>query len=112
MTAFTKDMLPPEVDTVEKVSAWAATVLASTYPQKTSYESKENEVRSVSIIPFFNDTNETRNLWGWQVILRVSIPLASDYLEGEPLYKKALPLGSLAIPQAFLAPEFVSAGGV
>jgi|SRR6476646_1562954 len=107
MTQFVTAMIPPDVDTVEKLHLWSGAILTDCYPEKTTYESAGNEVRNLSVIPFFNDTSEFPNLWHWQVIIRASILLTANYLKGGQCYQHAQSLGEAEIAAAFLNPAYV-----
>lgn len=98
MTAFIKDNLPSDVNTVEGVLYWAACVLQNVNPTKTAYENASTQVLTCQMSEFPVNTDAGLQ---WRGIMRFSMPLDSNYRQGGQLWDYVQPLSSTAIPTKF-----------
>lgn len=98
MTAFTTADIPASVNTVEKLHAWTASILAELNPSLTAVEGPGEAVRAASATTFFipngPPTPETR------YICRMSFLLEGDWRTGK-IWENINAFSTTAIPAAY-----------
>lgn len=98
MTAFQKADLPDDIDSVEKVLAWSASVLNNLYFDTTIIENIGSATRVAQGAPFEITASDPIQ---WRYITRNSLPLSNNWQYQSKVYKQVQPLGSAAIPNDF-----------
>lgn len=99
MTAFAPSDIPSEVNTVEKLEVWAATLLSNLNPDQVAVESTGSQSRTASSAPFYITASDPAV---WRNISRCSIPLSKDWQGGgNQIWNYAQELSAAAIPASF-----------
>ncbi len=98
MTAFATSQLPPSVDTVEKLFAWAGGILYALHANTLYQESSASP-----LVPIITSQDGLAADKTERNVLRASIPLDLDWRTSLlPLYANALEISNAAIPPGFL----------
>ena len=97
MTAFSKDQLPTNVNTLEKLVTWAGTASYHINKIVTATEGA-GSAQKVAQFGIFNvEANNTN-----RVILRQSIELEDDYaINGKPIWEEVKELSQDVLPASF-----------
>lgn len=100
MTDFTRDMIPGDIDTLEKLSVWVAENFAYLYPEIYCYEFKDenNEPYPRTVVECSSYYFTATKPGEYRHTYRHSIKLNPDFRLGGQVYKYAQPIGNLAIP--------------
>lgn len=103
MTDFTPSDLPPSVNTVERVLAWAAEVLSSNYPDVRITELLDNAGNPLPQRVAQSDRYyvSATNPGSWRLVVRVSLPLNPSFQFNGPVYKNIDPIGSVPTNAGF-----------
>ncbi|MBD2609581.1 hypothetical protein H6G81_35105 [Scytonema hofmannii FACHB-248] len=97
MTAFTKSQLPDNIDTLEKLIAWAATACYQLNKTATAVEGAGVAQRVAQFGIFNVESNNTN-----RVILRQSLELEEDFaINGKPIWEEVKELSQQPLPTAF-----------
>lgn len=99
MTAFTPSDIPSEINTVEKLEAWASTLLSNLNPDQTAVETTGSLTRTASSAPFYITASDPAT---WRNISRVSVPLSKDWQGGgNQIWNYVQELSATPIPASF-----------
>lgn len=98
MTAFSTSDIPAEIDTVEKLHAWSASILNNLYFDTTIAENIGSATRVAQAAPFEITAADPIQ---WRFISRCSLPLNKDWQGSDKLYKRVSSLGSASIPDGY-----------
>ena len=100
MTVFNTNMIPPTVDTVEKLAVWCTTLLSDLYRDTTVIESSGVAERVAQASPFlFTATDPSV----WRYVARVSLQLDPNWRRTGKIWQYAANIGTLAVPNDFNA---------
>lgn len=98
MTAFTSSDLPPQINTLEKVAAWATATLSALYPSEFVIEAPRVEEQVATSNPFQILATGTPD---WRLISRTSLKMPDDWQgRGRP-WELVEEIGTLPIPTKF-----------
>ena len=98
MTAFTRTQIPTNVNTVEKLHAWSATLLDALNPVLTSVEDINVSEKSVQLV------TKPTPLSGPIFIARVAFPLVNNYASStDPFWTNVTELSVSTIPASWTA---------
>lgn len=98
MTAFNKNNLPANVDTLEKLVVWSGAALQNINKTVVEVEGTGGAVKVAQFGIFNIDSNNTS-----RVICRQSLLLNEDYaIDGKPIWENVEELSTTAIPSQFL----------
>lgn len=98
MTAFTTADIPASVDTVEKLHAWSASILAELNPSATAIEGPGTSVRTASANAFFIPEGPSEP--EYRYICRTSLKLEGDWRTGK-IWENVEAISNTAIPAAY-----------
>lgn len=103
MTDFQPSDLPPAVNTVERVLAWAAEVLSSNYPDVRTTELLDNAGNPIQQRVVQSDRYyvTATSPGSWRLIVRCSLPLNPAFQYNGVIYKNIDPLGNVATNASF-----------
>jgi hypothetical protein len=97
MIAFTKSQLPDNIDTLEKLIAWAGTACYQLNKIATAVEGA-GVAQRVSQFGIFNVESNSTN----RVILRQSFELEEDFaINGKPIWEEVKELSQDGLPAVF-----------
>ena len=97
MTAFNKDQLPSNVNTLEKLIVWAGTAAYQINKIVTATEGV-GAAQKVAQFGIYNVESNNTN----RVILRQSLELEDDYaINGKPIWEEVKELSQDALPAVF-----------
>ncbi|NJK51238.1 glucose-6-phosphate dehydrogenase [Candidatus Gracilibacteria bacterium] len=98
MSALTKAQIKNEINTAERLAAYAILLLSRCNPTLEYIEAENNTVRVVDVGIAAAADGSIR------LIGRISIPLAPDYATNTsvPLYMHAQEISNVAVPAAYL----------
>ena len=100
MTDFSREMIPPDCNTLEKLSVWVAESFAYLYPEIYCYEfvDENNEPYPRTVVECSTFYFTAQRPGQYRHTYRHSIEISSDFRMGGQVYKYAKPIGNLAIP--------------
>ncbi|MBW4653981.1 MAG: hypothetical protein KME20_13235 [Kaiparowitsia implicata GSE-PSE-MK54-09C] len=99
MVAFAASDLPPNIDSIEKLAIWSATILNDLAGSQT-YEPDAGVIdflAQAAPVQVFRGPNV-----GWRYEFRVSVPIGTgDFRRAGKIWSYAQPLSSAALPVAY-----------
>jgi hypothetical protein len=99
MVAFQASDLPSSINSVEKVAAWAATVLQHLHPTLTVIEATGSAERAATASPFYIVASDPQT---WRYIARQSLKLDPNWQRGTTkIWANVQDLSNQAIPTEF-----------
>ena len=98
MVAFSAADLPASINSVEKLSVWATTVLNNLHFQQTIQEAPGVIERVAVSQPFPITSTEP---YKWRYVGRVSVELSSNWQGNGKVWEHAQPLSASTIPLDF-----------
>ena len=100
MTDFSRDMIPGDCDSLEKLSVWVAECFAYLYPETYCFEflDENNEPYPRTVVECSSFYFTALKPGQYRHTYRHSIELSPDFRFGGQVHKYAKPLGNLAIP--------------
>lgn len=101
MTNFTQSQIPWDINTIEKLHVWTASILSDLYGTQTAVEEEDEAVRVADSGPFYASQ---ANPPTWRIITRTSIPLGSTWKRTGQIWDHAQNLGDLPLPSDFVNP--------
>lgn len=99
MTAFSPTNLPADINTVEKLNAWSAAVLAAVNFSETIVESAGTTPVPVATTTVFDQ--RTTDYTGYRAISRTSLPVAQNFAGAGQWYDSVQELSTDPIPSQF-----------
>lgn len=98
MVAFSPANLPSSVNTVEKLSVWAASILQELHFQMEIQEAP-GVIEKVAVAqPFPVNLN---GAYSHRIACRTSIPISTTYLQGGKIWTYAQDLSNASIPASY-----------
>lgn len=99
MVAFTTTDLPSSINSVEKLTVWATTVLQHLHPSLTVIEAPNQSQLAATAQPYFISISDPPV---WRYVSRSSIALNSNWQRGATkIWTHAQDLSNQAIPTEF-----------
>lgn len=99
MTVFNKDTdLPANINSVEKLAAWASSVLTFLYPNQTAIEQSGGADRVTQLGVYYITASDPPV---WRMITRLSVELDPNFQKGGKDWTFVRDLGTASIPPEF-----------
>ena len=97
MTTFTRDDVPSNIDTLEKLQVWLGYALVRCNPTAKMLESPQDDpVRVCEVVTIRDDSGIYR------AVVRVAVPLADNYAEAvTKIWESAVKIDDVPLPSAF-----------
>ena len=99
MTTLALNQIPTNINTLEKLVAWAAFATQKCNPTKTIVEQSNTDPINVASVSIFRADDQSL-----RALVRINLPLDSNYAESlDPMWTSALEISNTDIPASYLA---------